>query len=380
MSETIDKTQPIVDINQIKRIQNQIQKSISVFIENIEFINQIQNIQIHQHTTEETQEPSQTTLKNKLKDLETQYDQTFEIYQRYYTLIEFHKSIIESFENFQSETYSFISSTSEQKEIYGNKINSLMDEMLSTEEKIQPCSQKYIENNYTSWKLTTKQYEEELETSQKSMKKSEELRQRSIEKQLDSENRSLRYEMMKKQYKLTEAESEQLEEWTWLKFGPILFDSKKDNIKENRCELIERIVGKSNVLFLIEDKQKNKFGYFQSTPFENTTNVWLPTDEKAFVFSLESNGRIDYPLKCEIKDTKNGYKLFLKNDNRLIAFGSNAILLKKHQMKDKSYCEQKDNIFDYHNRSTVLTGKDYPNWHFTPKRILVFEMLPLCQE
>ena len=40
------------------------------------------------------------------------------------------------------------------------------------------------------------------------------------------------------------------------------------------------------VEFIVEDEEKNKFGYYLDTVLENKFDQWIPTNEKSFTFSL----------------------------------------------------------------------------------------------
>ena len=70
-------------------------------------------------------------------------------------------------------------------------------------------------------------------------------------------------------YNLDYEEMKQLEEWTSLKCTDVLFDSFTDNWSENITDFDERINGKKQILFLIEDEDREKFGYYLNTKVEN---------------------------------------------------------------------------------------------------------------
>ena len=127
---------------------------------------------------------------------------------------------------------------------------------------------------------------------------------------------------------------------------------------------------------LSEDEKGEKFGYYLNT--EIVEEYWkvgsppLETDNKSFEFNLQSNGRLEKPMKFEIKELKEGgYKLFKPSDNRLISLGD--IALNKANRKNQSKCSQNEEYFDYHRIENALYGKTkYEN--FTSKRILVIQM------
>ena len=63
---------------------------------------------------------------------------------------------------------------------------------------------------------------------------------------------------------------------------------------------------------------------------------------------------------------------FEKSDDKLITLGH--IRLMKENVKEKSWCGQNDEEFDYHGVSKALCGKVYYRDCFVPKRILVIQM------
>ena len=165
----------------------------------------------------------------------------------------------------------------------------------------------------------------------------------------------------------------QLEEWTGLKCTDIVFDSNVDNWSEGTSVFNERIIGKKQLVFLIEDEDEEKFGYYLNTEVIEKYDDWIETDNKSFEFNLESNGRLEHPMKFEIKDLKvGGYGLYEKSSWFLIALGD--IGLYKENNKNESLCGQNEDKFDYHGIENALCGKIYYPDKFTPKRILVIQM------
>ena len=118
-------------------------------------------------------------------------------------------------------------------------------------------------------------------------------------------------------YYLTGQQKKQIEEWCGLGCGEIIFDSGNDNWSVNRSVFDERIKGKKQLLFIIEDDHYEKFGYYLNTEvkneYRNINDDFIPTDSKSFEFNIESNGILKSMMKFPIKDTKDcGYKLFDK--------------------------------------------------------------------
>ena len=129
---------------------------------------------------------------------------------------------------------------------------------------------------------------------------------------------------------------------------------------------------------MIEDDDGEKFGYYLNTEvIEKYGYEAIKTDNKSFEFNLQSNGRLQHPMKFEIKDlNKGGYYLHEKSSDFLIVLGD--IGLFKENWKNKSLCFQSESWFDYHGIKKALPGKTN-SWrndeqYFTPKRILVIQM------
>ena len=107
------------------------------------------------------------------------------------------------------------------------------------------------------------------------------------------------------------------------------------------------------------------------------------SDPYAFVFSLKSNGRLQYPMKFEIINVeKGGYTLHDENSEFLIQLSGNIILMKENQSQ-LSWCIQEDwEYFNYHRIQHALCGKSSKKQRvevndscFTPIRIRVIQMI-----
>ena len=172
--------------------------------------------------------------------------------------------------------------------------------------------------------------------------------------------------------KIKEKDQKQLEEWTGLKCSDILFDSVIDNWSEYTSVLNDRIIGKKQLVFLIEDDDGEKFGYYLNTEvIENyDEDEWTETDNRTFHFNLESkDNRLSKPMKFEITDPqKGGCYLSEKSHECLIVLGD--ITLHKENKKNESCCDQDEDNFDYHGIEKALCGKEY----FIPQKILVIQM------
>ena len=180
-------------------------------------------------------------------------------------------------------------------------------------------------------------------------------------------------------YNLTENQIHQLEEWTELQCSDILYDTEVDSWAVNTCELNERIIGKKQITFLIEDEDGEKFGYFHNGIISDEIGVSNPLDDKTFIFNLESNGRLQTPMKFEplILDAS-GLFLFEKElAGPLISLSE--IKLNKIHEKYSSFCGQ-EGIFDCKGIENAYCGKAIPLYDgvgncFVPKRIMVIQMI-----
>ncbi|BFU26351.1 trichohyalin, putative [Entamoeba histolytica] len=164
----------------------------------------------------------------------------------------------------------------------------------------------------------------------------------------------------------------QLEELTEKRVNNILFDSDKDDWSKNTSVFGERIMNKEHIIIIIEDEDGNKFGGYVNSKIDKIGD--FIKDSKSFVFSLESNGRIEGMMKFDIIFQQSAFCLFNQSDDCLFAFGIDDIFVCKENTETESYCKQHSfSSFSYKGISNALCGKEYPN-RFTPKRIIVIEM------
>ena len=165
-----------------------------------------------------------------------------------------------------------------------------------------------------------KRLEEEKVFFEEERKKLEEERKRKEE-----ENLKKLEQQFNEMKQTNEKQIQQLEEWTELQCSNLLFNSEIDEWNHLTSVLNERIIGKKQLVFLIEDEDGEKFGYYLNTEIIEEYGEWIETDDKSFHFNLQSNGRLPKPMKFEIKDSKHGrYCLYGKSNDNLI----NSLLFK----------------------------------------------------
>ncbi|BFU25503.1 trichohyalin, putative [Entamoeba histolytica] len=174
------------------------------------------------------------------------------------------------------------------------------------------------------------------------------------------------HQTMKGIYKTKEI-IKQIEEWTERRINNILFDSDIDNWNKNTSVFDQRIWNKKHIIIIIEDSEGNKFGGYVNSKVDKVDGDYI-YDSKSFVFSLESNGRIEGMKKFDIEQPQYAFLLCNKSDDYLFVFGLGDIDVYKENNKTESYCKQYS--FEYEGITNALCGKLY----FTPKRIIVIEM------
>ena len=172
-------------------------------------------------------------------------------------------------------------------------------------------------------------------------------------------------------YNLEMNQLTQIEEWTKLKCGEIIFDSTQDNWEIKTSTFDDRILNKNKLVFIIEDTEGNKFGGYIDAIINKIFEKpdWKRiTDPKSFVFSLESNGRLKGMKKFDIKEPRYAFYLFNKSLPGLFSIGDDDIIIYKKGSGRKHYCLQRS--FAYERNQNTLCGKEY----FELKQFIVIQM------
>ena len=166
-------------------------------------------------------------------------------------------------------------------------------------------------------------------------------------------------------------EIDNLMDLTEMKCSEILFDSSCDNWSKDLSVLNERIIGKKQLAFIIEnDDPAELFGYYEHGTIQNCLNKRIKGDSKSFHFNIQSFGRLRTAKKYEIKNNYNaGYELFNTEENDFIHLGDIHLMKKNNRMY--SSIEQRLSYFEYGKDKQALCGKLN---YFTPNRIVVIQM------
>ncbi|BFU26113.1 trichohyalin, putative [Entamoeba histolytica] len=241
-------------------------------------------------------------------------------------------------------------------------------------EKTQTLSHEYkelirgvIEEEMTTECLT--QYEKQISFLNKS--RDIVVNERNTTSMSDKESCIIPKEVKYNDYEIiTKHQIEQIEEWTNRKVGNILFDSDKDDWKEDTSVFDKRIINKEHIIIIIEDEDGNKFGGYVNSKIDEVESCI--NDSKSFIFSLKSNGRMKGMMKFDIKQPQHAFNLYNQSHKYLFGFGGGFdILIYKENTKTRSNCNPCS--FKCEGISNALCGKLYPN-RFTPKRFIVIEM------
>ena len=156
---------------------------------------------------------------------------------------------------------------------------------------------------------------------------------------------------------ITEQQIHQLQQWTKKKWGNIIFNTDFDNWSQNNSVLNERIIGKSNLLFLIETTDDEIFGYYMNKNkfFDNKMREWNPVEKGNFCFNLYTpTNRMKKPTIFDTGESKWGYRLYEVDDSALIILGD--IELEKQNNKHRCHCTATDKRY-YKYIDKALCGK-----------------------
>ena len=338
------------------------------------------NYYLNERREEQFQQQENETIEEALKRAENMFDRIDQIVQRRKIVKETSKKALELIDELKTQL-AIINESCCDDEHYQNDVqNEIVDGMIEMRKQIMEKNVLYHQTKIEQYKNDFEQNRSKLmtkkvESSQEKKAKIQQERERQEkEKQRQERNEKLACMM------LSEEEGNQLEQWTGKKCNLILFDSTRDNWTQNTTEFNRKVMGKSQLIFLIEDTNGNKFGYYLNTRVEpNRYNQWVGTNSGTFFFSLKSNGRITQGngmMKFEIKETKESYCFLDSSNERMIAlggcFGDITIFHANHKTKCSAY--QNEDKFNYHGIPHALYGKVHPQT-FTPRRFVVIQMM-----
>ena len=194
--------------------------------------------------------------------------------------------------------------------------------------------------------------------------------------QFENDTKIIKREIQFIPYYLQSNEKKQIEEWTRMKCSEILFDSDRNDWNQNSSVFNECIEGKKNIIFIVEDKENNKYGYyFNGTIIEEQYDEWMKSSD-SFLFSLKSNGRIDKMIQVKEKQFAEGFKLYDKS--HFVLFGIDwGFWIFKEKYKSKSRIWEHSEYFDYQEFTKVfhshLSNESFENINI--ERFFVIQMV-----
>ncbi len=121
---------------------------------------------------------------------------------------------------------------------------------------------------------------------------------------------------------------------------------------------------------MITDSQNNRFGGYISSQITGP-DTYI-TDPNAFLYSLNSNGRLSGPTQFKLKYPNSAFISITTHDRYIFAFGGGFDL--KMDKKSTSYMANSNpSSYTFNENENALYGKTYPD-RFTPKRWVVYQM------
>ncbi|EMD43647.1 Hypothetical protein EHI5A_116970 [Entamoeba histolytica KU27] len=302
------------------------------------------------------------TFEEAIKRGEGIFDRMNEVVRRRRLVIEKGKTTMSKIEDIKNKMEVIMKDCSDDEETLGKAKNKIIDKIIKIEEM-------KMEDKVTKLEYEIQRINEEINYIKKEFKDKKEEWGKQYS---DYPERKKRLENMKGMIKMEEMK--ELEEWTEKRFGNILFDSDKDDWNKNTSVFDRRIMNKEHIIIIIEDENGNKFGGYINSKIDKV--ICFINDPKSFLFSLESNGRIDGVFqgmkKFDIKEPQYTFYLCNQSHDYLFGFGNGEdIGVGKENYKTLSYCDQRS--YEYEGISNALCGKQHPE-HFTPKRIIAVEM------
>nr|BAN41426.1 hypothetical protein [Entamoeba invadens] len=169
---------------------------------------------------------------------------------------------------------------------------------------------------------------------------------------------------------ITLEEEAGLEKLTGMKIVDVVFDSDKDDWSENTSVFDTKVINKSNLCFLVEDANHNKFGGVYTGSI-NTVNKFISSGS-SYIFSLVRSGTLNpkkfgktgnYP-DCEfVLNSQNNSCLFVFGCGK---YGCDYDILVSKKGQNGSHCIPSTYTAKYNE----LTDND----NFTPKSVVVFQL------
>ena len=351
MKSFINK-EPIQEIiNILEKIPQNIEQSKQEIINYLKYIN-IKNFE----------ENENKSFKEQIIEAENILDNFLELKQRRTLIQEKNNFLTQFFNQIIEKLNSFLKIMNTDESTWNIKQNELIDKIIELktkekDEKIKEINEKYkkdieiLEND----RINGKEY--------------------NYEKHLNNQ-------MKIYQNYLNKNEIKQIEEWTKLKCGEIVFDSNRDDWSRLGTTFDRKVMGRKQIIILIEDTNHNLFGGFVNVKIEKYS-YWningngnhhfnMYNDPNSFLFSLRSNGRIKEGMKkFEIIKPEDAFRIYPPGDSEqdLFELGWGDFRVFTKEKASQSYTAN-GRSYNYHGIGYALSG----GFNFTPQRIFVIQM------
>ncbi|ELP86862.1 hypothetical protein EIN_044100 [Entamoeba invadens IP1] len=253
-------------------------------------------------------------------------------------------------------------------EVEGNtlmqKNNSLIKDLLVVEDKI--AANQIAQNPEDKAKVMR-----ELEMKKSGLRgRLIEKKSKDAEKSKDHRNTENNNSKHQKLNGLSKEEVTQLEDWTQMRIGQVVFDGEHENWSTGTSVFDAKIYHKRNLVFVIEDANGNKFGGFVKSEIDTIGGGIVDTG--SFLFSLASNGRFDCMQKFPISQegASRAFWVWPANNWCLLQFGfcgDDISIAKKSEVLGSS-CTQSAYIYP---EPLSLCG----NSNFDTTNITVYQMM-----
>ena len=286
------------------------------------------------------------------------WERTYKRWEGIYDYYDKKFFVLESIINKESEIMKFFEMCKENKQSIKIYINEIVDKILQI--KKQRCETEQHFDEYNILKIDLDKRRKETIDEQN---------RRKCEEMINDINKENKEEELRKRFEgiMDLDERKQLQEWTQKRCGKVIFNSDNDDWSDGTSVFAEKILYKSNLVFIVEDTENNKFGGYVTSTI-NECKKWIE-DSNAFVFSLKSNGRLNGMKKFDIIETDVAFCVDAKQSEKkyLFSMGWGCDIQVDKKGMNKTECSQKS--FNYQGNKNTLCGKDSEITHSHPKEL-----------
>nr|BAN41572.1 hypothetical protein [Entamoeba invadens] len=287
-------------------------------------------------------------IDQRIENAEGHFDRLDEVFERKNNITTSLNTIVTEFDNASNKIKSEISLYS--TESNNNKLYEIFSIKIALYEEKCKIDIKPLEDEIHKIIQAKNTKDDQIKTSEKFI---------NSKKQHDEEEA----ERIKREHITLEEES--LEKLTGMKIGNVVFDSDKDDWSQNNSVFIDKVMNKSNLCFLVEDTNHNKFGGVFPGNI-NAVSKWLNSGS-SYIFSLMKNGTLN-PKKFGKSGINTDYEFYLysQDDQYLFLCGGGCDIGVRKKGENGSFCKPDT----YTAKQNELTDND----NFTPKSVVVFQL------